>query len=229
MTEQIELLRDVEKVRLELAPVMQSAQALEVVDQGSYEWAMELGSQCSTRAKLVEEMFKPSKDAAHKAWKEITTLIASLVDPLEEAKSICAKKARVWAQAEAERVRLQQKEAEEKARKQAEAERLALAVQIEQKGDAKLADAVLARPVKVEPPAPVAAVPVSKAGRVQPRWKAEVTDLVKLIAAVAAGQVDCNVLTPNMAELNKRARVLKSTMSYPGVKVWDEGMTVFRR
>ncbi len=53
-------------------------------------------------------------------------------------------------------------------------------------------------------------------------WKARVTDLKKLAAAVAKGQVPANYILPNEQVLNARAKADKQTMSVPGVVPYND-------
>ena len=51
-------------------------------------------------------------------------------------------------------------------------------------------------------------------------WAAEVTDLMQLVRAVAAGTVPINALMANMVFLGQQARSLKQAMRYPGVRAY---------
>lgn len=53
-------------------------------------------------------------------------------------------------------------------------------------------------------------------------WKAEVTDLMALVKAVAAGDASLTLIQANTTEINKRARALKSEFSVPGIRVYAE-------
>lgn len=52
-------------------------------------------------------------------------------------------------------------------------------------------------------------------------WDAQVTDLMALVKAVAAGQVSINALTANQTFLRQQAMSLKDTMRIPGVKAFS--------
>ena len=53
-------------------------------------------------------------------------------------------------------------------------------------------------------------------------WKAEVQDVAKLVAAVAAGTVPVAVLEVNMTMLNKLVAVTKDQTSIPGVRAYED-------
>ncbi len=219
---------EVEKVRSEVAPVLAAAQAVVVTDEESYRAAMELGQSCASRAKRVEEVFKPARESTHRAWKAVTELIASFVVPLESAKKLCTGKAVAWQRAEEARRAEEVRKAQEAERKRAEGEAIARAVALEAKGKPEQAAAVLAKPV----PVPVVAAPVAveapKGATVRSNWQAEVTDLAALVKAVADGAVGIDVLDANMVVLRKIAKDTKGATKIPGVHFWDEGTVAFR-
>jgi hypothetical protein len=219
---------EVRKERAEVAPVLKAAEELVVHDEESYLYAMELGSQCATRARHVEEMLKPAKEAAHKAWKEVVDLITSFTGPLEQAKQLCGKKARDWKRVEEEKREEEARQKRLAEQKRLEEERLAQAAALEARGEEKRAVEILDAPV-VAPPVPVKEVAKPIGATFRSNWQIEVTDFRALVKAVAAGEVDLAVLQPNEKELRARAKTLKNDMKYPGVRVWDEGTTSFRR
>lgn len=53
-------------------------------------------------------------------------------------------------------------------------------------------------------------------------WKAEVTDLMALVQAVAGGKAPIDYLLPNATVLNALAKGKKETMAIPGVKAWND-------
>jgi hypothetical protein len=218
---------EVRNVRAEVAPVIAAAKALVVQDEGSYKAALEIGQNCADRARKVEDTFKPAREATHKAWKSVTSLIASFVEPLNEAKDLCADKAKVWRrQEESRRQELARKEQAE-AQKKADEELLRHATRLEEAGQAQLAQEVIEQPV-AQVTVPVQKIEAPAGTSYRSNWQMEVTDFMALVKAVAEGKVDPDVLEPNATVLRQRAKALKSTMKYPGVRVWDEGTIAFR-
>jgi len=214
----------IERVRTEVAPVLAAAKALVVTDRASYEQAMALGAECASRIKRVEAIFTPSREAAHKAWRTITETVASFVDPLKEAKTICGDRAKVWAREEEARIRHEEAVRLEAAKKQVEESAKAAGVAPSSMG-------LLGTPIQMAvlaPPKPVEQITASASGSVRSNWTFRITDLMVLAKAVAAGEVDIGVLQANEVELRKRVKVLKAAMKYPGVEVWDEGSAVFK-
>jgi hypothetical protein len=220
---------DDEQIRAEVRPILDAAKALAVTDEQTYGEAMVLGAECAKRAARVEDLFKPSKDAAHRAWKTITGTVASLVDPLNEAKKLCTTKASRWRQVEQARRQAEQRAAEDVARKAAEETRLRAAVTLEQSGAPALAAQVLE--------APVVAAPVEKAAPIRSEvkevyrenWQVEVVNFGALVQAVKDGKVPFEVLQPNLQVLRVMAKAAKGKMEIPGVRMWDAGSIGFRR
>lgn len=217
----------VEKIRDELRPVLERAQAISVKDEASFTEAMELGAECAKRQRHVEDVFKPAREASHKAWKAITETIASFVNPLDQAKKLCTGKANKWRQAEESLRRAEAEAVEREARKAAEEQRLRAAVKLEEVGAVQLAETVLREPIRspVVKPQPVAA-PAGTSYR--ENWQAEVVDFAALVQAVKDGKVAAEVLQPNLQVLRVMAKAAKGKMEIPGVRMWDEGTVSFR-
>lgn len=53
------------------------------------------------------------------------------------------------------------------------------------------------------------------------RWSAEVTDLMELVKAVAAGTVPLEAIVAETKFLNNQARALKANLKYPGVRSFN--------
>lgn len=145
------------------------------------------------------------------------------------------------ARKEAERIRKEAEEQarierEEAARLQAEAEAAAkegndeAALDLVAQAEAKQqeAEAVVieaehtGNAVQAMAPATVAAPAKLSGVSSRENWKAEVTDLMALIKAVAAGQASPDLLTANTTAINQRAKALKGEFKVPGIRVWPE-------
>lgn len=129
---------------------------------------------------------------------------------------------------ETEQRRLRE-EAAERQRQAEEAERLRRTA--EDSGDIPLADALAEqasqlaeaaqeRQIEAETiPTPVAKPLPKLAGiTTSDRWSAEVTDLMELVKAVAAGTVPLRAIEANAVFLNQQAVSMKSDLNYPGVR-----------
>jgi hypothetical protein len=176
--------------------------------------------------KSIADFFKPMKDAAHRAHKEVCNRENETLKPLEDAALALGQRiasfehqAREAARIEQDRLRVeQQRIAEEEARQ--EAERLAIedAIELEAAGDIAAAEAVLANPTPV--------VPRYVAPPVVP------TNITRVAGAAARTTWKARVVNPNLvpreylivdeSALNKIAGVMKERAKVPGVEFYPE-------
>jgi hypothetical protein len=132
-----------------------------------------------------------------------------------------AAKAEAAARAKADELRRQQEEAE-RAGRAAEAARLAEKAASVEAAGAEKAAGLQDKAALI--PTPTIAVETPKVAGISTRttYRAEVTDVDALIAAVAAGKVPKQALIPNEKFLNEQARSYKSALNWPGVKVVED-------
>ena len=226
-----------QEIESEVNPVVAAAQALQVVDAGTYTQAMELGKACAARIKLVEERLGPSKRKTYEAYQEVMRLMKSFIDPLESAKKTLSSRAYAWQRVEEERKHREaeeaRKRAEEEAAKKRKAEedaRLELAERLEKQGMKEQAAEVLEQPVivevaKVEAPAPKLAV---QGASTRENWKWECTDFPALVQAVASGSLPLSLLTTNDTAITGMVKAMKKETRIAGVRVFDAGTVAFR-
>lgn len=135
------------------------------------------------------------------------------------------------AQRERDRLAAEQRQKEQEAeqlRQQAEAARnagnTAEAAKLETKAERKedraadlgsRADTIVAPVITREPPK-VAGVATREI------WKAECTDLMALVKAIAAGHAPLSLVVPNDKVIGQQARSLQHDFKVPGVRVWSE-------
>lgn len=229
---------------------LEQAKAFQVIDPASYEQAGRMIDQLKTKKKDVQGWFAPMVDAAHAAWKALTSKRASVTDPLDEAITVLSSRYATFARDERERAeaerRRQEKAAQEReqARLRAEAEEAArlaaetakaaetaptreeaalLAEQAEQL--TQQAEQTRVEAAAVQPPVlPVQSrIDHVKGPAVAQNWQHEVTDFAALITAVAAGTVSSQALVPNDTYLRQRAKADKGTAAIPGVRFFDAG------
>ena len=192
------------------------AQAFSIVSNGDYKQADDLLVAWKVIENEIHTAFDPICDAAFKAHKEAVTQRKKYLDPIENGRSILKPKMFVF-QKEQERIRYEaQKKAEEETRKQAEELALQAAVEAEAAGNKELAEAIINEPVKAAPVSIPKVVPKSET-RFRLQYYAEILDLRKLIAEIAAGRQPITLVEPNMSALNKIAVALKDSMNIPGV------------
>lgn len=117
------------------------------------------------------------------------------------------------------------REAEARAQEEARKEREKLEAQAAKaaaKGKEEKAAALVAAASAVTVPVIPTTTPRVAGISTRVTYKAVVVDKMELVKAVAAGTVPLNALDANMAFLNNQARVMKETLSYPGVKSEQE-------
>jgi hypothetical protein len=212
--------------RAELAPILETAKGIIVSDAASYEIACKLSQECAKRIKHVESEFADAREKTHAAWKAVTTLIASLVDPMKKARELIDGKTGKWFREDRERQRIAAEQKRREEEKRLEEERLKNAVALEAAGRADIAEALFAEPVA----APVAEIEktVVKGSAYRENWQAEVVDFPALVKAVAEGRASIAFLMVNESALRAQAKSLKAACSIPGVRVYDAGTMVNR-
>lgn len=188
----------------------------------------------SSMVKQVTDWFKPMKDAAFKAHREITAKEKSVLDPLENAKRHLSSQIGLFHRKEeearvAEERRLQ-KEAQERTQKQAaeEAQRreeLAIrkSAELESQGKTEEAEMVLSHAAATStaiqsqaqnvPIVHVPAPPKIAGVSIRQNWKFEI---------VSPDLVPREYLIPDEKTIGARVKALKDKCQIPGVRVYCE-------
>lgn len=216
------MVTEVREVEQKAMAVVSQATQVKVVDTESYILAGETWKRLADMEKEAHEHFDPVVKSTDKAHKDAVALRKKVLDPIEQAKTNIKGLMSAY-DAEQERIR-QAEEARlrEEARKREEDARINEAVAMEQEGNGILAEMILSEPVETPVVIVQKEVPKMAGGPVyRTVWDAEVTDLLALVKAVAAGQVSINALLPNQTFLRQQAQSLKETMKMPGVKAYS--------
>jgi flagellar biosynthesis GTPase FlhF len=103
----------------------------------------------------------------------------------------------------------------------AEAQRVAQEAQETAQAQIELAE--------IAPPLPVAVAPKAAGISFRGTWKAEVTDIVQLVTAVASRPELTAIVQVDHAALNQLARATKGSMTIPGVRFYEEQNLAARR
>jgi len=223
----MEVIMDEQEIQEQAMVLRSEIERFQVVDQETYNLANSFGVKIKQGLKLIAEYCDPIIEATNKAHKAAIEQKKKLSAPFEEAKRIIDQKQIAWWRKEQERVAEERRKAEAEARKKAEDLRLEQAKKLQDAGLVKEAEETLDVPItvkKVEVSEPV------RAGGETYRetWSAEVTDLLALVKAVAAGAVSLNVIEANMPALNALARETKGEAVVPGVK-FVKNCTIVRK
>jgi hypothetical protein len=203
-------------------PIPDQAKALKIVDDATLKAGNELLLNIKDLRKKIQDTFRPICEAAHDAHRRAVAAQKDAEAPLIEAEGI-VKPAISRYVAEEDRKR---REAEEAARKEADRiaqeEALKAAVAAEEAGATPeevnaIAETPAFIPVVPPPPAPkLSGVSIRKVA------KFEVVNFRALVQAVAAGQVPIEALQPNDTVIGQQARSLRTSLRWPGVRVWEE-------
>jgi len=198
------------------------AQAVQVVDAASYQRAADLLLEIKGLRAEIEATFGPIVRKAHEAHKEAVGQRKRHEEPLQTAERLIKARMGSWQQEEERRRREEEARLAAEARRRDEEARLAEAAALEEAGEAEAAERVLEEPAATPPPPAPSRVPKVKGVASREIWKAEVTNLMELVKAVAAGQVPLAALQVNEKVLGQQARSLKRELHWPGVRVWSE-------
>jgi hypothetical protein len=207
----------------EIAPVASQASAIAaaIKDQGTYEGAARYLQTIKAARKRVAEILDPFVQAAHGAWKKAVAERSKYDSPLDEAENIVKPAMSKWWSAEQDRIESERRRLEAEAKKREEDRMLAEAEAAAAAGDHASAESILEQPVNVSPPV-IPATPKVSGISMREEWKCEVSNLVELVKAVAAGKVPMGAIQANIVFLGQQARSLKGEMKYAGVRVWSQ-------
>lgn len=212
----------IEKVAKPVNDTVAQASAIVVINTETRLMAGDYLKVIKGMQKEVSATFDPIIEKAHLAHKEAVAQKKKYYDPLVMAETSLKNKAiaydteqerkareeqeRLAAKARAEEER-KRKELEERARKAEEAGKAAKADELRAKSEAVRVEVPVVQPqaVKVEGQA------------TREDWYAEVTDLMALVKAIAEGKAPLTFVEASMPNLNKQAKSMKNTWSYPGV------------
>ena len=220
MAEQIE-----QELKQEALTVVQQAAMVRIVDQNSYNLAAALlTEQIIPFRKRWKEYWETLRKPAYAAYQAILDKFNEGDRPAENAEKQVKLAILGW-DLEQDRIRQElQRKAQEEAERKEQEERLAAAVIAEESGATEeQVEEIVSAPVvvvaaSVEPTYQRAAG-ISKA---RDNWKAKVTDMKKLCAAVAKGLVPADYVLPNESALNARAKADKNTLNIPGVVPYND-------
>lgn len=209
--------------------LVQQAEDIRVVDAESFQQAGVFARRVTAGIKMAHELMDPVCESAHTAHKVAVAQLKKLVEPFETAKKLVGAQTAAWDQQERDRVRREQQAADAERRRLEDEERLRAATRLEAQGKPAAAEAALTAPVQV----PVFTPPIRQAEKAEglsfrDNWKAQVTDLMALVQAVAEGKASLACLEPNMVTLNGLARSLKDQMRVPGVEARNERISAVK-
>lgn len=116
-------------------------------------------------------------------------------------------------------------QSEARAREQKEKDKIETkAKKLEDKGDEDAAEELRRKKEDVYVPAPIVESRIEKVSGVHKIqvWKAEVTDLMALVRAVAEGSAPLMFIEANTQAISKQAKATKDTLKFPGLRFFCE-------
>lgn len=201
----------------EIEPLLGVSREIVVSDAAGYNNAGQIVKDLTRIIKGISDHFTKRKRAIDAVKQLILDDEKAWLTPLKEEKEKKIALMQSWFDEQESIRRAAQAKAEEEARKAAEESALAQAVALEQNGHKAAAEAVIATPVVAPAVYVPTTIPKGMGQFMKKTWSAEVTDLMALVKAVAAGQVPIQAIEANSVFLNQQARALKSALNYPGV------------
>ena len=196
-------------------------EALQVVDQASYDLADQINAEAVKGKKAFHVWFDPI-DEASKAQRKTTIAQGKAIDdPFDYIIDTTASRKGKWMREQQAIAAKKQAEADAAAKKQAEDKQLEEAEMLSSLGmDEAAEEAITAEPVIQRT---IVQAPAKGEGTVLRDYYSAAMDepngLMVLVKAIAAGQAPIEAVQANMTYLNGKARVEKGSMKVPGVHV----------
>ena len=188
-----------------------------ITNNDDYERAVELGRAIKTRTAEVKNFFKPMKDAANKAHKEICGREKALLTPLEDAEKQLKKAIGVYVD-ELERKRLEEERRLQLDAQQEAQRALDAAIQAEENGNAADSEAAMMEAQMIESFANTVTVsgnkPDVKCVSTTVDWEIESIDN-KVVPDFFAG---AEIRPVDEKAIVRLIRATKGTIEIPGVK-----------
>lgn len=184
----------------------------------------------------VAEFFRPHKDRAHQAHAALCAEEKKALLPAQEHEARI-KRALVAYTTEQDRLRrIEEQRKRDELRRQEETRRLDEAAALEREAH-ETGDAGMREQAQQLIEAPIPLMPVVVDTPAAPKvsglsfrevYKAEVSDLLTLVKAVAAGQQPITLLQANQTALDGMARALKDALAIPGVRLVKDRIAASR-
>ena len=202
--------------------VIAKARAVVVSNAADYEAAAALCQGWASDRATLEAELRPNIKRWHEGHGAALAQLKRLDAPFNEAIIIVKGQMLRWKREEDERAEKLRRELAAQQKKEEDDRRIAEAEELAEAGEPEAAEEVLTAP-SIAPPVRVApSVPQVGGVKTQGRWKAEVTDKKKLVAAIAAGTVPLAAVDVNTTVLRQHATALKEELKWPGVRVYKE-------
>jgi hypothetical protein len=183
-----------------------------VVDRASLEQAVSDRRLLGERVKVVQEFFRPFKNAAHQLHKALCDRETAILAPILRTDAVKLKAIAAYNEAETKRRRLEEQQIADERKREADAAALREAAALERLGDHTLAAAVVAE--AVARPAPVVALPdmVREVANFRRTWHWRLTTEVL---------VPREFLCVDTKKLDKYATAMQASAKVAGVEFYS--------
>lgn len=218
------------EIRKEYSIVVKAAEGVTAITTAEQaEEATKLGRLLQVSQKEVEAFYKPIKSGIDALKAPILAAEKTDCDTLMTQKNrLGGMLTKYQQQVERERQEAERL-AREAAHKAAQEELLNRAVELDLSGDAEAAASVLEEPIIAAPVVTQASAPARFAGSIARKtYRCQVTNLMELVKAVAAGTAPLAALKADESYLNKKAGLDKDSFCVPGCKLETTSGTAFR-
>jgi hypothetical protein len=221
----------------ETTDIVQRAQAIAIVDGGSYTQAGELLRTVKAFQSDVTHYYKPRKEQAKAVHQQYCDDERDRLAPLLRAEAALKQGMKSFDDQQELLRQAEQRRLEEEARRRAEARQLEEAAALEMEGNAAndpellyQANELLTQPVETPLVTLAKATPKVAGVTYRETWKGECVDLMRLVRHIAEHPEHVNLLQANTTAINQLARAQKSGLKLPGLRVlMDRDIAAGRR
>lgn len=226
----------VQAVQKEVNGIISIAEAYQIDSADMAECAAEDMNAWAKKAKEIDAKRLELKRPLTEHIKLLDSMFNAPIEQLNNGVKTLKAKLLAWHQKEADRIAEEKRKAEaERQRQEAELRAQQAAIEEERQaaietGDFSKAEDLEEQAMMTEsaaaavvfaPPVQVAA-PKPAGASVRDNWKAEVTDKMALIKAIAEGRASPDLLEPCTKVINQRAKALKSEFVVDGIRVFND-------
>lgn len=153
--------------------------------------------------------------------KKINAVFKSKLDPIDALRTRLKNTMAAYGRAELTWKREEQAKREAEERRKREEEQIAKAQAAEQKGEHKVADAIISKPIET-PKVVVSGATDAAHSSTKVMWSARIIDKMAFIKAVAAGTIGDRFLIIDEIAVKKAAKEIGKEMKWPGVETFED-------
>lgn len=204
------------------------ARQLRVRDETDYASAGDFLLALRGLRRSIDDTFDAPIAAAHAAHRAAIAAKKKHADKVDEAERIVKREMGRFLKDQEDRRLAHETALEARAQAEAEARRAQEVERLAAAGETVAAAAVAAEPLEVPAVFVPPSVPHVSGISARKTYRAVVTDLLALVAAVASRRVPKEALLANQPFLNAQARDQKQALGWPGVAVEEEQVVVTR-